>query len=131
MRTCRSKPKFLGVSKLKHHCRYELLHYRIILHENVAIQRRGIIILINKTCPLKLIYKEAVDVNCIKLSMKYEDKTFGFFCTYAPSRGLDTDFLLKVRRNQLNSTEEHTAIIGDLNCTMDKMLDKVGYGGDT
>ena len=62
--------------------------------------------------------------------MKYEDKTFGFFCTYAPSRGLDTDFLLKVRRNQLNSTEDHTAIIGDLNCTVDRVLDKVGYDGD-
>ena len=58
--------------------------------------------------------------------MKYEDTTFGFFCTYAPSRGLDTEFLLNVRRNQLNSTEDHTAIIGDLNCTLDRVLDKVG-----
>ena len=73
--------------------------YRIILHENVEIQRRGIIILLNKTCPLKLVYKEAIDLNCLKLSMKYDETTFGLFCTYAPSRGLDTDFLLKVRRN--------------------------------
>ena len=72
-------------------------------------------ILLNKTCPLKLVYKEAIDLNCLKLSMKYEDTTFGLFCTYAPSHGLDTNFLLKVRRNQLNSTEDHTAIIGDLN----------------
>ena len=77
-----------------------------------------------------MVYKEAIDLNCLKLSMKYEDTTFGLFCTYAPSHGLDTNFLLKVRRNQLNSTEDHTAIIGDLNCTMDKMLDKVGYDGD-
>ena len=99
--------------------RYELRNYKILLHENIIIQRRGIIVLINKTCPLKFIHEERVDVNCLKLSMKHEDKTFGIFCTYAPSKGLDTEFLLKVRRYQLNSTEDHTAIIGDLNCTVD------------
>ena len=62
--------------------------------------------------------------------MKYEDTTFGFFCTYALSRGLETEFLLNVRRNQLKSTEDHNAIIGDLKCTVDRVIDKVGYEGD-
>ena len=118
---------FWGIKQLAKHFRYELRNYRIHLHENVIIQRRGIIILINKSCPLKLTHKEPVDVNCIKLSMKYEDKSFGLFCTYAPSNGLDTEFLLKVRRYQLNSTEDHKAIIGDLNCTLDRRMDKLGY----
>ena len=92
--------------------------------QNVAIQRRGLMVLLNKSCPLKLVYKEAVDQNCLKLSMKYEVTIYGIFCTYAPCWGLDTDFLLNVRRNQLNSTEDHTAIIGHLNCTLDRVLDK-------
>ena len=95
-----------GIKKLTHHFRYELRNYRIILHENVAIQRRGMMILLNKSFPLKLVFKEAIDLNCLKLSMKYEDTTFGFFSTYAPSRGLDTEFLLNVRRNHINSTKE-------------------------
>ena len=87
-------------------------------------------VLLNKSCPLKLVYKEAVDQNCLKLSMKYEVTIYGIFCTYAPCWGLDTDFLLNVRRNQLNSTEDHTAIIGDLNCTLDRVLDKYEYEAD-
>ena len=85
---------------------------------------------INKSCPSKLVYTEVVDQNCLKLSLKYEDTTYGIFCTYAPSLGQNTDFLLNIRRNQLNSTEDHTAIIGDLNCTLDQDLDKYGYTTD-
>jgi exonuclease III len=97
------------------------------------IQRRGIIILINKTCPewtCLIIQKEPVDVDCLKLSMQYEGKTVGIFCTYAPTNGLETEFLLKIRRYQLNSNENHTAIIGDMNCTEDRRLDKLGYKRD-
>jgi hypothetical protein len=72
-----------GIKQLAKHFRYELRNYRIHLHENVTIQRCGIIILTNKSCPLKLTHKEPVDVNCIKLPMKYKDKTLGLFCTYA------------------------------------------------
>ena len=75
-------------------------------------------------------YKEEIDPNCLKISLRYEDTTYGIFCTYAPSEGRDTDFLLNIRRNQLNSTEDHTTIIRDLNCTMDPGMDKVSYTAD-
>ena len=59
--------------------------------------------------------------------MAYKDTSFAIFCTYAPSDGKDTEFLHKIRRAQLDSEETHSAILGDLNCTIDADMDRVGY----
>ena len=120
----------LCLQSLNHYFRYKLRYYNLILHENKVTQQPGIIVLINKSCHLKLVYKEEIDPNCLNLSLRYEDTTYGIFCTYEPSKRRDTNFLYNLRRNQLNSTEDHTAIIGDLNCTVDPVMDKVGYTAD-
>ena len=62
--------------------------------------------------------------------MAYEDTSFAIFCTYAPSDGMDTEFLHKIRRAQLHSEETHSAILGDLNRTIDPDLDRIGYTRD-
>ena len=85
------------------------------------------IVLIHRTCPLALSSTEAIDNNCLKLSMAYENISFAIFCCYAPSNGRNTDFLHTVRKAQLSSAETHSAKIGDLNCTIDPRMDRTGY----
>ena len=88
------------------------------------------LIFIHRTCPLTLTGTEKIDNNCIKLKLTHEDTSFAIFCTYAPSDGKDTEFLHKIRRAQLDSEETHSAILGDLNCTIDPDLDRTGYTRD-
>ena len=87
--------------------RFELGRYKVLLHHNPEPGT------------------EKIDNNCIKLKMAYEDTSFAIFCTYAPSDGKDTEFLHKIRRAQLDSEETHSAILGDLNCTIDPDMDRV------
>ena len=99
----------------------------MLLHNHHLIQKRSMLILVHRTCPLALSNTEAIDNDCLKLSMTYENISFAIFCCYAPSDGKNTEFLHTVRRAQLNSTETHSAIIGDLNCTLEPNLDRTGY----
>ena len=75
--------------------------------------------MIHRSCPLTLTGTENIDNNCVKLKMIRNEMSFAFFCTYAPSEGKDTEFFHKIRRAQLDSEETHSAILGDLNCTID------------
>ena len=119
-----------GLIQLQKQFRYELGGYQVLLHNHRLIQKRSMLILVHRTCPLALSSTEAIENDCIKLSMTYENTSFAIFCCYAPSDGRNTNFLHTVRRAQLDSTETHSAIVGDLNCTLDPMLDRQGYVQD-
>ena len=110
--------------------RSEIRGYSVLLHHNPINQQRSMLIFIHRSCPLTLTGPKKIDNDCLKLKLAYKDTSFAIFCTYAPSDGKDTEFLHKIRRAQLDSEETHSAILGDLNCTIDPDLDKVGYTMD-
>ena len=116
-----------GLFQLQRSFRYELDGYQVLLHNHHLIQKRSMLVLIHRTCPLALSSTEAIDNDCFKLSTSHENISIAIFCCYAPSDGRNTDFLHTVRRAQLSSAETHSAIVGDLNCTIDSRMDRTGY----
>ena len=119
-----------GVQTLLKVFRYELGAYKVLLQHNPLKQQRSMLIFIHRTCPLTLTGTERIDNNCIKLKMTRNEMSFAFFCTYAPSDGKDTEFLHQIRRAHLDSEETHSAILGDLNCTIDADMNRIGYTRD-
>ena len=105
--------------------RFELAKYSGEFLEN---GRRGIIALIKK--PLKIDSTVAVNTNILKLSFTLDTKRLAVFATYAPSHGRNIQFFNELRESQLNSDEDYQIITGDLNTTLDPVMDKIGYTRD-
>ena len=108
--------------------RFELSKYTGEFLEN---GRRGIIVLIKK--PLKPDSRVTINNNILKLSFTLESGRLAIFATYAPSHGrneLLIPFFNELRKAQLDSDEEYQIISGDLNTTLDPVLDRTGYTCD-
>ena len=106
--------------------RYELCNYGGVYLEN---GKRGIIVLCKK--PAKIENYETINRNILKVTVKLGDDNLAIFATYAPSKGNNNvHFFNDLRRSQLESTEKHQIIAGDLNTTLDPILDKEGYVKD-
>jgi hypothetical protein len=91
----------------------------------------GILFLIKKNCPLEIEWTEEINENLLKVSLKEASCTVAIFCVYGPSDKDDHEFFLSLRRAQLAATEDHTAVIGDLNTTIDPVLDRHNYTSDS
>ena len=70
-----------GIIQLQKRFRYELGGYQVLLHNHHLNQQRSMIVLIHRICPLALSSTEAIDNNCLKLSMAYENISFAIFCS--------------------------------------------------
>ena len=104
--------------------RFELCNYSGVFLEN-GNKKRGIIVLCKK--PATIENYETINRNILKVTVKTGDEHIAVFATYAPSQGNNVEFFHDLRRSQLDSTEKYQIIAGDLNTTLDPLLDKEGY----
>ena len=110
---------------LERNFRYELADYSCVVNPN---NRRGILAIIKKS--ITLTYNTIINGNILKLGIETNDTKIAVFAVYAPSHTQDVEFFLHLRAIQLNCEEPHQIICGDLNTTLNKILDREGYHTD-
>ena len=108
---------FLNKSKFK----YMLSNFK---HEGSYTESKGVIILYNN----KKVKIEDISIiedgMLVSFRLKIQNETIRILGCYAPSSGDEPEYFVKCKDILNQSNESHGMIIGDLNTTLDPILDR-------
>ena len=107
--------------------KYLLDSFLPVINEN---GRRGIIILISKSCQFKLTNSRNINENATIFEVDNGNDSIAIAALYGPSHRDDPDFFLNIKEEINNSTCKHSMIMGDFNTSADFDNDTHGYLSD-
>lgn len=107
--------------------KYLLDSFLPVINEN---GRRGIIILISKSCQFKLTNSRNINENATIFEVDNGTESISIAAVYGPSDKDDHEFFLNIKEEINNYPSKHSIIMGDFNSSADFDLDTIGYHTD-